>query len=309
MKENGSSYVRLPARKHILVYFYKLYRLLKRYHIVHVNGNSATIAIELMAAKLAIVNVRIAHIHNSKTNHRIIHQCLLPIFLKSYTRGLACSELAGNWLFGKGNFEVLRNAIDLKKFKYSPLSREKIRKELGISKKTIVLGHVGRINEQKNQLRLLQIFSLFQAECYKDSKLLLVGDGSMRLRLQKEISALNLDDKVVMTGERTDIPDLLCAMDVFVFPSQWEGLGLVVIESQAAGMPCVVSENLPHDVYLTDSVKVVSLTDSDKTWVDKIKNVCDVDREKSSLINKMLITRGGYNIEIEAIKMEQIYRL
>ena len=108
-------------KKKILWYFFRLYKILREYDVVHINGNSATLAVDLLAASIAGVSIRISHSHTTRTNYPLLHSFLLPIFKKSYTVGLACSDEAGKWLFGKGKFSVLKNAIDVGKYKYSTI--------------------------------------------------------------------------------------------------------------------------------------------------------------------------------------------
>lgn len=181
LTRNGSKYYCLGARNNVLAYFINLFRTCKGYDIVHVNGNSATATIELLASKIAGVPVRIAHNHNTKTSHPIIHHLLLPIFRSLYTMGLACSEEAGNWLFGKGKFTVLRNAIDVDKYRFSENSRTIVRKELGIPENAFVIGHVGKYNTQKNHFKLLEVFCEYQKR-HENVYLLLLAMGRLELR-------------------------------------------------------------------------------------------------------------------------------
>ena len=232
LAKQKSHYYCLGKRSHILLYFTRLYKLCKEYDVIHINGNSATTTIELISAYLAGVKTRINHNHTAKTEHKIIHNIMQPIFKRLYTQGLACSENAGTWLFGKEKFLVLKNAIDTEKYRYSQYLREKYRKELNISEKTMVVGHVGKIYGPKNHKKLVSIFYEYQ-KTHEFSKLLIVGDGVLRTEIEKQVNELDISDKVIITGIRTDTPGFLSAMDVFIFPSVYEGLGLAVIEAQA----------------------------------------------------------------------------
>ena len=232
--DRGSVFYKLPSRRNLFSYFFYLFRILKKgYEILHVNGNSATSAIELWAGIIAGTRIRIAHNHNTSTRHPIIHHMLLPLFKKGYTKGLACSKMAGDWIFGENHFSVLNNAIDVDKYQYSRELRHIYRKNMDIEDDAIVIGHVGVFNEQKNHAKLLQVFEQFKQKQGK-AYLVLLGEGAYRQNISTMAQELNIIDSVIMTGVRQDVPQLLCVMDVFVFPSKWEGLGLAVIEAQAS---------------------------------------------------------------------------
>ena len=306
LAQNGSRYFCLGIRKHILQYFIRLYLCCKGYDVIHVNGNSATATIELLAARLAGVKMRIAHNHTTKTEHPILHRVLLPIFRRSYTIGLACSEDAGNWLFGEGKFHVLKNAIDVEKYRYVSASRVRLRDEFQIPQNAFVIGHVGKYNTPKNHFKLLEVF----AEYYKHHEgafLLCVGYGPLKEQIEKRIVELGIKKNVILTGERTDIPELLSIMDIFVFTSKWEGLGLAVIEAQASGLPCLLSDRVPKDVYLSDRVKSLPLEVSSIKWAEKIDEMIIKDRERQCEQNSKSITKGGYNIKVEVEELLRIY--
>ena len=180
----------LPARKQKkLKYFQALYRVLKqKFDIVHVHGNSATISIELLIAKICGVKVRIAHSHNTTCDHIKIHKLLWPLFRQVYTHGLACGQQAGKWMFHNGKFYVLPNAFETANFIYDNEARQRIRNELKLDNK-YVIGHIGRFNNQKNHPFLLRIFTEI-AKKREDAYLLLVGNGPDFEEVQKLISKL-----------------------------------------------------------------------------------------------------------------------
>lgn len=306
LEQHGSSYYCIGKRSHIVTYFYVLYKLCKKYDIVHVNGNSATTAVELLAAKLAGVKERLDHNHNAKTGHRFINALLKPLFKRLYTVGLACSEPAGDWLFGEGNFVILNNAIDVDRFRFSKSFREHYRKEWNIAEDTFVIGHVGKMNFQKNHDKLIDIFFEYQ-RVHSNSCLLCIGYGPLQNELEKKIEELGLQNKIILAGLRTDIPAFLCAMDMFIFPSRWEGLALAVIEAQASGLPCLVSDRLAKATFVTSQIKAASLDMSSVDWAVMIDKMIVFDREKQSRENVVSITHAGYNIVIEADKLRKIY--
>lgn len=306
LAQHGSYYYNLGKRSNIIFYFFRLCQLCRNYDVVHINGNSATAAIELLAAWMAGVKVRIDHNHTTKTGHRIIHNILLPLFRRLYTHGLACSEEAGLWLFGKEKFKVLNNAIDTEKYRFSPVLREKYRQDWGIPNDNVVIGHVGKMNAPKNHFKLLEVFAEYH-KTHKKSKLLCVGYGELRNKLECRIDELGLQSAVILTGLRTDIPGFLSAMDVFVFPSKFEGLGLAVIEAEASGLPCLLSDRVPQDVYLSSCMKSISLEAPSSEWADVIDSLKVGDRERHCLENIGSITKAGYNITTEAGKLREMY--
>lgn len=306
LAQNGSIYYNLNKRSHLLTYFIKLYSACKKYNIVHINSNSATAALELLAAKLAGVKKRIVHNHNSKTEHPYINAMMFPLFKRLYTISIACSKDAGNWLFGKDNFIVLRNAIDTDKFKFNSLFRETYRKEWNIPSNSFVIGHVGKYNAQKNHQKLLEIFYEYQKK-HTEARLLCVGYGPLRNELEKTIIQLNLQGKVILTGERTDIPGFLSAMDVFVFPSLWEGLPLSVVEAFASGLPCVLSNRISQEVHLCSNMCSLSIEDSSSMWAETIDKLDFAERGKRCEQNIQSITDAGYNITTETERLRQLY--
>ena len=163
----------------------------------------------------------------------------------------ACSKAAGEFYYGKeavdsGKVKIIPNAINLEKYKFNEATRNKVRKELNIEDK-FVIGHIGRMAPQKNQKFLLKIFSEVKKE-KNNAILLMIGDGLLKSEIQKEINKLNIKDSVLLLGVRDDIPQLLMAMDVFVLPSLFEGLGIVAVEAQAVGLKCILSNRVPREV-------------------------------------------------------------
>lgn len=306
LSQNGSQYYCLGARKNVLTYFRRLYKVCIGYDVIHVNGNSATTVIELLAAKMAGIRKRIHHNHTAKTEHRVLHNLMLPFFRHLYTVGLACSENAGNWLFGEGKFSVLRNAIETEKYRFSSSLREKYRGEYDIPSNAFVIGHVGKYNPIKNHFKLIEIFKEYY-KIHKDAMLLCVGYGPLQKDLEEYIDELGLVGKVILTGERTDTPGFLSAMDVFVFPSKYEGLGMAVIEAQASGLPCLVSDRVPKDVFMSDHIYSAALEETSNKWVVMIDNMKVEDRNTQSHKNIVSITEAGYNIKTEAGRLRELY--
>ncbi len=304
---NGSSYFKLPCRKNVFAYWFALTKLCKGYDVFHVHANSSTSLIELSAAKAAGVKVRIHHNHNSNTQHLILNFLMHPFFKMAYTEAVACSELAGDWLFGKGNFKILRNAIDLSKFSFNKNVRARKRKELGIAEAEFVVGHVGKFNEAKNQYFLIQVFAHYRVN-HPNSKLLLVGDGTWRSKIEKWVLESGCQEDIILAGLRTDIPDLLQAMDIFVFPSIYEGMPLSVLEAQASGLPCLISTNVTNDVKVGLDVRMKALADGAESWARELDFYNhSMSREDRCRENYQLITNAGYNISKEANELLKLY--
>lgn len=203
-----------------------------------------------------------------------------------------------NEMFGIDNTAVIRNGIDLNRFCDVRKSKAEIKKDLGINEKTYVIGQVGRFAYQKNPEFTVDVFSELLKK-REDSCLLLVGRGKGEEDLRKQITSLGLKDKVKMLISREDIPELLHAMDVFILPSRFEGLGIVLIEAQAAGLPCVVSDSIPKEAFQSEKITRLSLQDSKEKWVDALLNPRGNIEEYGDIHN--------YDMNREIKKLESLY--
>lgn len=302
--QRGFNIIFLPNRKtNPVKYIMKLKRILKqkKYDVIHVHGNSATMTIELGLAKKYKIKTRIAHCHNSQCDHPKLNSLLSHYFKGLYTDALACSDLAGEWIFGTGNYKVLHNAIDLNKYAFSNEVRNEYRKELNIDEDAIVIGHIGNMNEQKNQKFLIKVFS----ELLKSKKavLLLIGTGNLKNELIELAAKLKISNKIRFLGLRDDVSNLMCAMDIFVFPSRWEGLGMVAIEAQANGLPVLVSTAVPQEVCLSDKIRYLSLDEPTETWC---ADICELlSKSKSRIIEREKFK--NYDINSEKKYLLEIY--
>ena len=305
IKKLGGRVIICPPYQKIFEYERFLIDLFKKnnYKIVHSNINALSI-FPLRAAKKAGVPIRIAHSH-STTNKKewkknLMKQVLRPFSKKYATDYFACSELAGRWLFGDKTFEqgkvtIINNAIDLDKFKYDEKVRKEKRKELNINDDTLVVGHIGRFVAQKNHTFLIDIFSeLHKKE--KNSILLLIGQGPLMNEIQEKVEALGISDSVKFLGQRDDANELYNIMDLFLFPSLYEGLGMVLIEAQANGLPCITSTEVPKIADISNNVQFCDLNDSIDIW---LKNY-DTNRFK-------FMRNCIYNIKKEVEKLEKYY--
>lgn len=217
---------------------------------------------------------------------------------------MSCSKEAGIWLYGekacaKANHVFLPNAIDTEKYCFSDEIAVKYRKELGLEGK-FVIGHVGRFHEAKNHMFLLDIFAAVCEE-RSDAMLLLVGDGPLREKIEWKIRNMRLNNRVILTGSRGDVPQLLQAMDVFAFPSLWEGLPVTLIETQASGMPCLISDCITKDVDVSELIMRLPINDADK-WVNA---VLTTDTLRRDVINQ--IKQSGFDIKNAVDLLMNVY--
>ena len=313
IKKLGGKIILVPPYQKVFEYQKDLIKIFKdnNYKIVHSHLNTLSV-FPLRAAKKAGVPVRIAHSH-STTNKKewkknLVKQILRP-FSKVYaTDYMCCSELAGRWLFGnkeydKGNVYLLNNAIDLDKFKYDEQLRNKKRKELNIKDDTLVIGHVGRFVEQKNHRFLIDIFNEFHKQ-NNDSLLLLVGQGPLMEEIKEKVNSLGLKDCVKFLGQRNDVSELYNLMDLFLFPSLYEGLGIVTIEAQCTKVPCIVSDKIPSVVEISNNIKFLKLNNDIEDWTNEINKSLKI---KTNIDEKKL-KECGYDITSEFVKLENHYK-
>ncbi len=264
----------------------------------------------LSSAKKCGLDVRIAHAHNTKIIKdykwplKIVCKAMLPHTANYYW---SCGTDAGIYYFGKKKWaekgKILHNAISLTSFKFDACIRESLRAEYGLSDK-LVIGHVGRFNKQKNHLRLIDIFYEISLK-RSDAVLLLIGEGELENDVKNKAVKYGLEDKVMFLGLRNDVNKFYQAMDVFVMPSVFEGLPVVGIEAQAAGLECVYSDKITKEALILPASERVSLKKSNSEWADIIlkHNTSDIDREQAFKI----ACNSGYDICTEAKKLEQIY--
>lgn len=268
----GIKIISLPSRRNDpFNHYLALYKALKsgKYDIIHDHGNSSMMAIELTISKLTGVKVRIAHSHNSVCPNMKLHRILNPYFKTTYTKALACGTLAGEWLFGKNQFEVLPNGFNTREFIFNEKAREQFRQELHVEN-CFVIGHIGRFNEQKNQPFLLQVFKEIAGH-RKDAVLLLVGAGPDFESTKQLVIKHPYKDQIILYGETKNASDLYSTMDVFVLPSRYEGLPVVLLEAQISGLPCIVSDSVTKEVDF-GKIQWESIAKEPRIWADRILN-------------------------------------
>lgn len=310
--EHGGSVFHLdPPAKSYRQYMKALKALIEeyRYHAVHAHTmfNCGWV---MLAAKKAGVPVRVAHAHSAldtgnRLDKKLYETAMRQMILQNATDLVACGEKAGMRLFGEKAYrergKLVLNGVDVGGFRFDKSKRQAIREKIGWQE-AFLLGHVGHLASVKNQSFLLELMP----EVLKrqpNARLLLLGEGDDRKMLEDKIRELGLEEKVLMPGNVTNVSDYLSAMDVFVFPSLYEGMPLSVLEVQANGLPCVISAGVPKDVYLTDLIHPLALADDKKNWIDKILSV----KRSNPYAYASRMEEAGFGLQGSMDKIYQIY--
>jgi glycosyltransferase EpsF len=276
------------------------------YEAVHVHTDFQG-GFPALAAKLSGVKIRICHSHcnNWPRGNQFMDRTALKIFQTlikiSSTRFCSCSSEAAKFLFGKGSFEsskvkILNNGIDLTQFENIQENRNEILSELGIPVEAKIIGHVGRFSTSKNQTFILKILKKLLE---KDNQIfvLLVGDGPLKQQVEEEALKLGIADHILFLGVRSDIPRLMRHFDVFLFPSLFEGFGIVTIEAQSTGTPCVMSDMVPRSTDMgLGLVSYVSLDENLDIWCNKVLDAFKVERPNNQLVVEA-ISKNGFSIQ------------
>lgn len=296
-------------------YIHLLRKLIKenRYDVVH-SHTMFNSGINLAVAKTMGVPIRIAHSHTTKTERpvsraqKLYEKLMQKLILWSSTDLLACGIEAGEWLFGKNAFSkrgtVIRNGIDTEAFRYSEQNRSAIREKYSIPTNAFVIGHSGTMIPLKNQEFLIRLLPKITA-AFPTARLMLMGKGeaSEQNRLKGIASACGVSDNIISCGPVMNVCECLSAMDVFAFPSLREGTPLALIEAQANGLPCIISDRIPNDAVMTDLVKPIPLED-EAAWVNAIIN----SRRRNSEQYAKRIADSGYSIKTSLDPVYMIYR-
>ena len=292
------------------------------YDIVHINTGSILItACGVIAASRAKTRTIISHSHNtnpidtrvrSKTKQFFvshINNLLRKIIIKKSTLLFACSQEAGDYLFGRRGisleqFKIIPNAIQTEKFLFNPNLRNKIRREYLVENSTTVLGCVGRFSKQKNHPFLIRVFKQYQL-INGDSVLWLIGEGEEKQKIESLVNQMGLSDKVRFFGQRNDVNELLQAFDGFVLTSFFEGLGIVAIEAQAACLDVFIPDEVSHGSDISDLIHFIPLSAGEAAWAEEIDNKLDKERRRYDMSS--IIAENGYDIKEAARLLERIY--
>ena len=282
----------------------QLYRIVKdnQYKIMIRHTSNALVVPQLFVAKKAGAKV-ICHSHN-ETDPKVLLHKLGKLFMDvSVNERFACSENAGLWMFGKKTYKVVHNAISIDKFLYRAEAGNKIRKEFGLSEKK-VYGHIANFIQSKNHMFLLSIYKEI-SKIDESAVFFCVGEGDLRPEIEEEIKRLEMQDKVILTGIRKDVPDFMSCFNVLVFPSKFEGLPLTLIEAQAAGLPCLISDTITKDVIVTENlVEMESIEQNPSVWA---KRAISMSEKRNRECQYESIAKAGYDIKTLAKEYENLF--
>ena len=301
----GGKIYRIPEKSNNIIQFRKqLYNIIKdnNYKYVLRITSHAVGFMDLKIAKKAGAIICCARSSNSSDGKGIVTIILHVIgrflYQKYVDVKIAPSDLAAIYTFGSAEYKsskvkILQNGLDLSTYKFNAQNRKALREELNIPDNTFVVGHIGRFYEQKNHLFLINVFRQIK-EIKHDSKLLLIGDGPLYNQVKEEVERLHIDDSVIFAGVRRDIPQVLSSMDAFVFPSLYEGMPNTVIEAQASGLPCLISDTITREANVNGFVKFMSLNETYQKWAKVTIELPYLDRIKCNQEMK----NGQYDINL-----------
>lgn len=288
------------------------------YDVLHLHTSYWTgFLIEEIARDMGVGNV-IVHSHSTfidevnpqrrqslLVRHEEIKRAFSPELATDYW---ACSRKAAGWLFGeqipREHIRVMKNAIEVERFQFSPQKRKAARQEIGIEERALVLGTAGRLSYQKNHRFLIEVFAEFHRN-YRNSKLLIIGDGELRGELEEQILKSGLEEAVLLPGWKHHVENYLTAMDCFLLPSRFEGLGIVMIEAAASGLPCIASEYVPDEVEISPKICRVPLETS--AWLDALEEALNLPGERCD--GPGIVKAAGYDVREQAKVLEALYEV
>lgn len=297
IENNGGKVIELKCASNSKLGFYisflfRLNRILEseQYDVIEAQTGAIPImALSTIAGYRSHINKIIVHTHNThvKNQKYWIQTRLFWPLIKKADYYYACSMKAGRDSFPKSvhsKIQVIPNAINVQDYKFDSETRRQMREKLNVESQFVV-GHIGAFTTQKNHNFLVDIFESIQKQ-KKDSVLLLIGEGELEEEIRKKVKQHGLENQVIFYGATNNICDLLCCMDVFVFPSIWEGLGIAVVEAQASGLPCFYSEDLPQEVQINSNCFPISIECTSDEWATRILSFHET--ETRELYNKNL---------------------
>ena len=280
------------------------------YQIIHGHCSELGYFIYQEASRRGIPHI-IAHAHNAHALYDLkwpFRTWFKHRMRKYLTHEFTCGQEAAVWLFGRKLAQravLQRNAIDTQLFRFDIDNRMEIRKEFGIPDETLLIGHIGRFEKQKNHSFLIDVFEKVMA-LYPQARLLLVGGtGNLETAIKSKVHKKGLTDKVIFAGTRSDVPKILSAMDIFLFPSFMEGMSLSMLEAQCAGLPCLVSDSIPKEISVTDLIVYYSLNRSAEDWARRLLDILKEKRDRKDYYKKL--SEAGYDIQKNAEWLQNYY--
>lgn len=266
-----------------------LNKIFKKYKIDVLWQNCCSLSCidEIVAAKKAGVKKIIVHSHNSENMGSkltaVLHLLNKKRIKKYITNSFACSDVAAKWMFPPSVYdetEIIYNAVDANKFEYNKETKKSVRKELNIKDGSIVIGHVGRFHFQKNHKFILEVFNEFN-KSESNSFLVLCGEGELEFSIKEKVVELGLENKVIFLGSRNDMYRIYQCFDMMLFPSLFEGLPFALVEAQAAGVPCLISDSISKEVAITDYIIFENIRSDIKVWVRKLNDCLKIEKRST----------------------------
>lgn len=313
IEKMGGRVVIIPSYKNPIKYVKTLTKIFKenKYDIVHSNMNALSV-FTLKAAKKAGVKVRIAHNHATTSKRETLRNLakqILKKFSKKYaTDYFAVSKVSGEWLFGKKSFEQgevkVFNSFDVKRFLFSNENRKVFRNKIGVHDDTFLIGNIGRFVKTKNQSFLLEVFYQYQ-NIDPNSRLLICGEGPLENELKQKAVKLNIKDKVIFLEATAEIEKVYSGLDLYMFPSLYEGLGLTLLEAETSGLPCIASNGVSQETKVIDYVSYLDLNSDIQIWVNEIQKFKEqkIDREACG----KNVLNSSFSIDESVKRLEKIY--
>jgi len=311
LEKIGCKVFSLPNPKKKIFTFIREYMKLcknEKFDVIHINMLSAANILPLLCAKFCGCKNIIVHSHNSGTVRFYRH--ILHFINKRFIKLLAnnyfsCSNVAAKFMFGnEKNVKIIRNAIDISKYKFDEENRKKVRDKLNLPQNSLIIGHIGRFEKQKNHPFLINIFKEI-SEKNENAFLLLVGIGYAMEDVKKLVEQQKLSNKVIFYGKSDNTSQIYSALDLFLLPSFFEGLPLVGIEAQCNGLPILASTKISKEMQITNLVYWLNLRDGKQKWADKAREILSKTYERNDYAKE--VEKAGYCIKTEAKKLANLY--
>lgn len=301
LRELGAKIYHVSPYRKVVSYMRELDAILRKgYDVIHIHKNSAAIILPFLVARRHKGLKVFVHSHNTSPSQgritRVLHFLNKPILWKLSDEHFACSKLAGEWLYGQDkDFRIIQNGIVTKKYLFDSHKRERERKELNLPDDSFVVGNIGRFAQQKNHIRLIDIFEQIYNK-NNNSYLLLVGDGELKTKIENYCneSKKQMSAHVRFLGQRQDVAELLMAMDCFIMPSLYEGLPIAAIEAQASGLPVYLADTISKETEITDAVQWFSLDELDIDIANRVEMVPDLEGQR--IIRNREVYDAGFDI-------------
>lgn len=311
LKKSGATFYKITPRKvSILKNKHDIEELFQNNHfdILHFNVNTLSYVFPIQVALKNDVKV-IVHSRNggsasSKHVTKILHSVNKKRISKYPIVRIAVSQKAGEWLFGPSKFSVYYNGVETSKYKFLPNAREKLRKQMNCED-SLVIGNVGAFLPAKNHVFMINVFEEL-IKSIPNATLLFVGDGPEKSKMEELVREKELSNKVIFLGVRKDLQELYSAMDLFWFPSLYEGFGNVVLEAECSGLPCLLSDCIPLDAMIVDNAVSFGLDKPLSEWAKKIKDVSTMQKLNRSMCYED-IDELGFSVGNEIKRIQELY--